>query len=211
MCDYDLWPLYIIGLLFQIPETPPTQYLTLTLKGLGFDTFKTNLLVIPSTVLHMITMLALTYAAEIWGELTLTSAFGQIWTLPFLVYIYKVDITKINKWTAFGVMTLLLSYPSGICPLFSSTIPYCPKQMLTNHSTSHPSRLELPQLQRRPIPHRLRRPLQHVRPSLGHHLLQHLPCRRRPTLQTRRQGVGHIVRFEYGGVYLDKDILCLEE
>lgn len=113
MCDYDLWPLYIIGLLFQIPETTPTQYLTLTLKGLGFGTFKTNLLVIPSTILHMITMLLLTYFAEIFGELTLTSTFGQIWALPFLVYLYKVDITKINKWQAFGIMSLLLSYPSG--------------------------------------------------------------------------------------------------
>jgi hypothetical protein len=113
MCDYDLWLLYLIGLTFQIPETTPTQYLTLTLKGLGFGTFKTNLLVIPSTVFHMITMLILTYVAEIWGELTLTSAFGQVWALPFLIYIYKVDITKINKWSAFGIMSLLLSYPSG--------------------------------------------------------------------------------------------------
>lgn len=113
MSDYDLWPLYIIGLLFQIPETTPSQYLTLTLKGLGFDTFKTNLLVIPSTVLHMFTMLALTYVAEIWNELTLTSAFGQVWALPFIVYIYVVDITKINKWKAWGIMSLLLSYPSA--------------------------------------------------------------------------------------------------
>jgi hypothetical protein len=113
MCDFDLWPLYIIGLTFQIPETTPQQYLTLTLKGLGFGTFGTNLLVIPSTVLHMITMMALTYAAEIWGELTLTSAFGQVWALPFLVFLYVKDITKINKWTAFGIMSLLLSYPSG--------------------------------------------------------------------------------------------------
>jgi hypothetical protein len=113
MCDYDLWLLYLIGLVFQIPETTPQQYLTLSLKGLGFGTFKTNLLVIPSTVFHMITMLTLTYVAEIWGELTLTAAFGQVWALPFLVYIYLVDITKINKWKAFSIMSLLLSYPSG--------------------------------------------------------------------------------------------------
>jgi hypothetical protein len=58
--DYDLWPLYILGLTFQIPATPPTQYLTLALKGLGFDTFQTNLLSIPYNVLHMFTMLGLT-------------------------------------------------------------------------------------------------------------------------------------------------------
>ena len=112
MCDYDLWPLYILGLMFQIPETTPSQYLTLTLKGLGFDTFKTNLLVIPSTVAHMITMMAISYLAEIWGELTFTSSIGQFWAFPFLVFLTVKDITKINKWSAFGVMTALLSYPS---------------------------------------------------------------------------------------------------
>lgn len=50
--DYDLWPIYILGLTFQIPTAPQTSYLTLTLKGLGFDTFSTNLLTIPSTVGH---------------------------------------------------------------------------------------------------------------------------------------------------------------
>jgi len=132
MCDFDLWPLYIIGLTFQIPETTPQQYLTLTLKGLGFDTFRTNLLVIPSTVFHMITMMALTYVAEIWGELTLTSAFGQFWALPFLIFIYVKDITKINKWSAFGVMSLLLSYPSG--KPNSTQNQY----FVSNNATAHP-------------------------------------------------------------------------
>lgn len=111
--DYDLWPLYILGLLFQIPETTPSQYLTQTLKGLGFDTFKTNLLVIPSTVMHMFTMLGLTYLAEVWGELTLTSMLGQIWAFPFLVVLYTIDIKQLPKWTAFAIMSLLLSYPSA--------------------------------------------------------------------------------------------------
>jgi hypothetical protein len=58
-------------------------------------------------------MLSLTYAAEIFNELTLTAMIGQLWALPFLIYIYKVDIKKINKWSAWSVITVLLSYPSG--------------------------------------------------------------------------------------------------
>lgn len=121
MCDYDLWPLYILGLTFQIPESTPAEYLTLTLKGLGFDTFKTNLLVIPSTVGKIMTMLLLSYSAEIFGELTFHAAVPQFWSLPALVFLYVVDINKINKWNAFGLMTYLLSYPSGKQTLFTQS------------------------------------------------------------------------------------------
>lgn len=38
MCDYDLWPIYVIGLLAYIPQSPVDQYITLTLKSLGFST-----------------------------------------------------------------------------------------------------------------------------------------------------------------------------
>lgn len=40
----------MIGMLYAIPWTPVNKYLTLSLKGLGFDTFQTNLLTIPATV-----------------------------------------------------------------------------------------------------------------------------------------------------------------
>ncbi|KAJ5562531.1 Major facilitator superfamily domain general substrate transporter [Penicillium sp. DV-2018c] len=111
--DYDLWPLYIIGLTFQTPMATPKQYLTLTLKGLGFNTFVTNLLVIPSEVLSIFFILTITYISEITGELTLTAMVGQIWALPFLLYIYIVDINTVNKWAVWVVMTLLLAFPNA--------------------------------------------------------------------------------------------------
>lgn len=46
--DYDLWPLYLLGLVVFIPQSPPFKYLTLIVKSLGFSTFNTNLLTIPS-------------------------------------------------------------------------------------------------------------------------------------------------------------------
>ncbi|KAB5523818.1 major facilitator superfamily domain-containing protein [Coniochaeta sp. 2T2.1] len=110
--DYDLWPLYILGLSFQIPMTPPAQYLTLSLKGLGFDTFQTNLLTIPYTVLHMVTMLGITYLGEIIGELTFVSLSGQIWALPFLIYLTVANTGSVSRWVIYAVTTLLLAYPN---------------------------------------------------------------------------------------------------
>ncbi|WYZ46089.1 hypothetical protein EsH8_IX_000314 [Colletotrichum jinshuiense] len=128
--DYDLWPLYILGLTFQIPMTPPSQYLTLTLRNLGFDTFQANLLSIPWTVGHskesqyfsaryvmlidlaVVTMLIITYLGEIIGELTFVSMSGQVWTLPFLIYLNVVNTSEVNRWVFYTVITLLLMYPN---------------------------------------------------------------------------------------------------
>ena len=46
--EYDLWPMYALGIVCFIPQHPVSAYLTLTLRTLGFDPFATNLLTIPS-------------------------------------------------------------------------------------------------------------------------------------------------------------------
>ncbi|KAL8408310.1 hypothetical protein RB594_006926 [Gaeumannomyces avenae] len=104
--DYDSWPLYLLGLTFQLPMIPPHQYLTLSLRSLGFDTFQTNLLSIPYTVGHIITILGITYLAEIRGELTSTA-------FPILVYMTVTDLGSVNRWVVWAVTTVLLSYPNA--------------------------------------------------------------------------------------------------
>lgn len=115
LCDFDLWPLYIIGLTFETPMMTPKQYLTLTLRNMGFNTFVSNLLAIPNTVLSMILMLSITYLAEVTGQLTWVSILGQIWTLPFVVYLYVVDTTTANRWVVWAIVSLLLGFPNGMC------------------------------------------------------------------------------------------------
>jgi hypothetical protein len=41
-----MWPIYIIGISWLIPNTPATAYLTLQLRSLRFGTFETNLLTV---------------------------------------------------------------------------------------------------------------------------------------------------------------------
>lgn len=64
----------------------------------------------------------MTYAGEVFGELTFTALFGQLWALPFLIFINIIDITSINKWIAWAVMTALLCYPNGMLPVPSPVL-----------------------------------------------------------------------------------------
>ncbi|RKL17685.1 putative transporter [Fusarium oxysporum] len=111
--DYDLWPIYAIGLTFLIPATPPAQYFTLTLRGLGFNVLVTNLLTIPHTILSIGGLLLISYLAEKWNERSLLGLAVQIWKLPFIIYLYVVDMSTVNRWVSFAVLALLLGSPTG--------------------------------------------------------------------------------------------------
>ncbi|KAK4208013.1 major facilitator superfamily domain-containing protein [Rhypophila decipiens] len=111
LCDYDLWPMYLIGLLNHVPFATPNIYLTLSLKGMGFTTFQTNLLVIPSQLLHVMNMLILTYLSEALNQLSLVAAIPQFWAVPFLLWLRFVDTSEVSKWTVWLVMTVFLGNP----------------------------------------------------------------------------------------------------
>jgi hypothetical protein len=115
--DYDLWPLYLIGLTAQIPVVPPMQYFTINLRRLGFNVLVTNLLTVPSTFVSASLLFVLTYLSEKWNERSLTSMTVQFWKLIFLIVLYLVDITKLNPWVAYTFLALLLCSPSCELPL----------------------------------------------------------------------------------------------
>ncbi|KAK3372658.1 major facilitator superfamily domain-containing protein [Podospora didyma] len=111
LCDYDLWPLYLIGLTNHIPFGTPSSYLTLSLKNMGFSTFQTNLLVIPSQLIHIANMLIITYVSEMIGQLALVAVVPQIWCIPFLLWFRFVDTTAVSKWMVWLLLTILLGSP----------------------------------------------------------------------------------------------------
>ncbi len=59
-----------------------------------------------------ITLLAITYAAEVFGSLTYIAMFGQFWVLPFLVWLEVAYTADSDKWLVYAIMILLLSYPN---------------------------------------------------------------------------------------------------
>lgn len=61
----------------------------------------------------VITMLGISYLAEITGQLTLVAGVSQIWAFPFLIYLNAVDTAKADKWVIWAVTSLLLGYPNG--------------------------------------------------------------------------------------------------
>ncbi|KAI5116802.1 hypothetical protein M0805_007014 [Coniferiporia weirii] len=110
VCDYDLWPLYVLGLMFGIPISPPGTYLTLSLRNLGFGTFETNLLTIPSTVFGIATMFLVTLLSEAVNDRARVSMLEDVWALPFLIALYCLPENP-NQWLYYGLATALLSYP----------------------------------------------------------------------------------------------------
>jgi hypothetical protein len=125
--DYDLWPIYIIGMLFEIPTAPPKAYLSLSLKALGFSTFNTTLLGIPVTVFASITLLAVTWLTERFHQIAIIGLLAQLWVLPLLIIEYT-SVTKISAWGQYALTFMILGFPSvhaaqvGWCSRLSNSV-----------------------------------------------------------------------------------------
>ena len=110
LSDYDMWPIYLIGLSWLIPNNPMTQYLTLQLKAAGFDTFETNLLTIPAYVLFIIQLLFWTWVSEKTNQRFLTGLVSQIWCFPILIALETIS-KKTGPWPKWALSTLLVGNP----------------------------------------------------------------------------------------------------
>ncbi|WDK09213.1 major facilitator superfamily transporter [Colletotrichum graminicola] len=108
--DYDMWPLYALGLLFGLPKYPVSQYLTLSLRDLKFNVIQTNLLSIPNIIGSSVTMLLITAASELLNNRSFVAMAEDAWLLPcFVALIALAD--PISPWAYFAIATVLLSFP----------------------------------------------------------------------------------------------------
>lgn len=110
LCDYDMWPLYILGLTWSIPATPITAYLTLNLKQLGFNTFETSLLTIPAYVLFLIQLLSWTWVSEKWNSRMMIVIVSQVWSFPLILALELLP-SSASPWAWYACSTLLVGYP----------------------------------------------------------------------------------------------------
>jgi hypothetical protein len=118
--DSSMWGLYFTGLIAYIPASPVQGYLTLTLKRLGFKTFDSNMLTVPSAVLQIITMLGLAYSSDYFNERAFHCILGEFCIMPLLVALITLPDGG-REWGRFSLITLISGYPY-FHPLVSSWI-----------------------------------------------------------------------------------------
>lgn len=111
MKDYDLWPIYALGLICFIPQSPVNYYQTLVLRSLGFSTLNVQLLVIPAAVFHIMTLLSITWISGRLNSRALVGIWQNIWTLPCIIALYTWPNLIKDQWGTYALLTVLLSYP----------------------------------------------------------------------------------------------------
>lgn len=127
ICDYDMWPIYVIALMYEIPASPPKAYVTLSLKHLKFTKFQNTLLNIPITTMTAINLVWVTVLTQKVGQIAIMGILTQIWVLPLLIIDY-VDVQNLSAWAQYAVTFFLVSQPSmqaaqvGWCSKNSNTV-----------------------------------------------------------------------------------------
>ncbi|KAB8206113.1 major facilitator superfamily domain-containing protein [Aspergillus parasiticus] len=110
LCDYDMWPIYLLGLTWMIPNSPATNYITLQLKSLGFGTFESNLLTIPAYVIFIINLLVWTWISERFYQRLILGVGSMIWCLVLLIALETLPDSA-SPWARWIINVLLIGAP----------------------------------------------------------------------------------------------------
>lgn len=110
LCDYDMWVIYLLGLTWLVPTIPATSYITLELKELGFSTFQTSLLTIPSYVIFILNLIFWTWVSERFNQRLLLGAIAEVWVLAALIGL-EVMPDNASAWSRWVCITLVIGMP----------------------------------------------------------------------------------------------------
>jgi hypothetical protein len=107
--DYQIWPMYLASLLFNLPTFPLGQYLQIQYRRMGFSVIMANVLAIPQAFLSIITLLAVTLLSEAVNNRSFVCTIQNLWYLPGLVGLIATPI--ISGWGFFALATAILGGP----------------------------------------------------------------------------------------------------
>ena len=110
LTDYHLWPIYLLGLTWELPMIPVGQYLTLNLRAIGFNTLEVNLLTVPAYVVWIVNLIVFTWASEWLNERFLLSTLSQVWVFPMLVSLILLPEDR-ERWVVYALTVLLFAQP----------------------------------------------------------------------------------------------------
>lgn len=119
--DYDVWPIYLIRLFSDIGTSPLGTYLTLTLRGLGFSTFNTNLLTISNDVLKIGFFIFQGLIAHRITEHSLFFLTASLWYVPCLIALRYWPGSQVDAWPTYVILILAIGAP----PMTALSVSWC--------------------------------------------------------------------------------------
>ncbi|KAH6884941.1 allantoate permease [Thelonectria olida] len=110
LSDFDLWPIFIVGIFVWIPFQPTANYLSLILREMGYSVFQSNLLAIPGYILFAVNVLVFGQISSRLNERFLVAACSNLWMLPFFCALVALK-PDTNPWIRYAMLTGINGIP----------------------------------------------------------------------------------------------------
>ncbi|EGV64444.1 hypothetical protein PSN45_003986 [Yamadazyma tenuis] len=108
--DYDLWPLFIQGIMAFIPFQPVTNYMSLILKQMGYSTFMSNILVIPGQFWFLVNLPLVVLFSHYIKEKSICIGLSNIFIFPFILALVVLPVTT-SHWVKYVLLIGILAQP----------------------------------------------------------------------------------------------------
>lgn len=111
LAEYDLWPIYAVGLVALVPQATLYGYMTLILRALRLSTINVQLLVIPFAVMHIVSLVGTTWVSEKLDQRALLGLCQAVWTLPCVLALYLWRDVVSDRWGTYALIFVLFASP----------------------------------------------------------------------------------------------------